>query len=75
MDRLMKTQDVARVFGVTVKAVERWISEKRIPYIKISSKCIRFRQSAIQGYLRSRTVKPEVRNSLRTTQNALTRLK
>jgi hypothetical protein len=66
MEKLMDKKDVARAFGVTVKAVDKWVSEKKIPYIKISAKCVRFRPTAIQGYLNTRTIKPEARNSLKS---------
>jgi len=66
MEKLLKKKDVADAFGVTVKAVDKWVGAKKIPYIRISGKCIRFRPAAIQGYLERRTIKPEVRNSLTT---------
>jgi hypothetical protein len=66
MEKLMDKKDVARAFGVTVKAVDKWVSEKKIPYIKVTAKCVRFRPSAIRKYLTVRTVKPGVRSSLRT---------
>ena len=62
----MNKKDVAVAFGVTVKAVDKWVCERKIPYIKVSPKCVRFRPSAIQGYLNTRTVRPEVRPSLKT---------
>lgn len=66
MEKLLNKSEVARVFGVTVKAIDKWVCEKKIPYIKISGKCVRFRSAAIQGYLNSRTIKPDARPSLRT---------
>lgn len=66
MEKLMKKNDVAEAFGVTVKAVDKWVCQKKIPYIKISGKCVRFRPSVIRGFLEKRTVKPEVRPSLKT---------
>jgi predicted DNA-binding transcriptional regulator AlpA len=68
MEKLMDKKGVARAFGVTVKAVDKWVSDKKLPYIKISPKCVRFRPSAIRAYLNSRTVRPEARNSLTTMQ-------
>ena len=70
MEKLMKKKDVADAFGVTIKAVDKWVCAKKIPYIKISGKCVRFRPVAIQGYLDRRTIKPNVRNSL-TTKGAI----
>lgn len=62
----MKKKDVADAFGVTIKAVDKWVQTKRIPFVKISEKCVRFRPDAIRGYLKARTVKPNVRNSFTT---------
>ena len=66
MEKLLKKKDVADAFGVTVKAVDKWVCARKIPFIKISGKCVRFRPNAIQGYLDKRTIKPDVRNSLTT---------
>jgi hypothetical protein len=68
MEKLMKKQDVARAFGVTVKAVDKWVCDGKIPFIKISAKCVRFRPSAIRVYLSIRTVRPGCRNSLKTVK-------
>jgi hypothetical protein len=65
MEKLLNKAEVAPLFGVTIKAVDKWVSEKKIPYIKISSRCVRFRPAAIQRYLITRTVKPEVRNTFK----------
>jgi predicted DNA-binding transcriptional regulator AlpA len=70
MEKLLNKKDVAEAFGVTVKAIDKWVSERRIPYIKISAKCVRFRPSAIKKYLDRRTVKPQVRPSLRTRRSS-----
>ena len=66
MEKLMDKKDVALAFGVSVKAVDKWVAEKKIPFIRVSAKCVRFRPAAIQGYLNRRTVRPGVRSSLRT---------
>jgi predicted DNA-binding transcriptional regulator AlpA len=56
MEKLMDKKRIATAFGVTVKVVDKWVCEKKIPHIKISPKCVRFRPSAIKAYLYSRTV-------------------
>ncbi len=64
--RLLMKKDVARLFGVTVKAVDKWVSERKIPFIRISRKCIRFDENVIEAFLAKRTVKDRVRPSLKT---------
>ena len=43
MEKLLKKKAVADAFGVTIKAGDKWVCAKKIPYIKISGKCVRFR--------------------------------
>jgi excisionase family DNA binding protein len=33
---------VAREFGVSIRTVDKWIHEKKIPFVKISERLIRF---------------------------------
>jgi predicted DNA-binding transcriptional regulator AlpA len=64
--RLLMKKDVASLFGVTVKAVDKWVSERKIPFIRISRKCIRFDENVIEAFLAKRTIKDRVRPSLKT---------
>lgn len=69
MERLLNKKEVAQAFGVTVKAVDKWVCSRQIPFIKLSGKCVRFRPATIRSYLDKRTVKAKVRNSLKTKQS------
>jgi excisionase family DNA binding protein len=60
METLMDKKKVAEVFGVTVKAIDKWISEKRIPYVKLSGKCVRFIPSDIKAHLEKHRIKSEI---------------
>lgn len=68
MERLLNKKEVAQVFGVTVKAVDKWGSSRQLPFIRLSRRCVRFRPIEIKHYLDKRTVKADVRNSLKTRQ-------
>jgi predicted DNA-binding transcriptional regulator AlpA len=68
MEKLMNKREVAAAFGVTVKAVDKWVSMKLVPFIKISRKCVRFSPYEIKKFLKERKVKSTGRNSLRTTK-------
>ncbi len=59
MERLLNKQEVAETFGVTVKAIDKWVCEKKIPYLKLSKKCVRFIPSEIRSYINKLRVKPE----------------
>jgi predicted site-specific integrase-resolvase len=64
--KLMMKKDVAELFGVSIKAVDKWVSESKIPYIRLSRKCIRFDPFVIEQFLKMRTVNTKVRPSLKT---------
>lgn len=57
MEKLMNKKEVAETFGVTVKAIDKWVCEKKIPYIKLSRKCVRFAPSEVQSFLNKLRVK------------------
>jgi excisionase family DNA binding protein len=58
MDKLLNKKEVASLLGVSVKAIDKWVGEQRIPFLRLSRKCIRFRPSEIQSYLNKLKVKP-----------------
>jgi excisionase family DNA binding protein len=49
--RLLTAREVAEQFGVTVETVLRWAAAGKLPSIRLSSRAIRFRQSAIAEWV------------------------
>lgn len=58
MEKLMNKKEVALTLGVSVKAIDKWLGEGRLPYIRLSRKCIRFNPSEIQSFLKNLKVRP-----------------
>ena len=54
-DPLIDKEAAARCLGVEQRFINRLVSEKRIPYVKVGRK-IRFRQSTIEAYILVNTV-------------------
>lgn len=52
MEKLLNKKQVAAVFGVSVKAIDKWMREKRIPFYPLSRKCVRFRESDLDAYVK-----------------------
>lgn len=46
-DRLLTIGEVAKITGLAVGSVYHLVSQRRIPFVRISARCIRFRVSAI----------------------------
>lgn len=50
-DVLLTVHDVAELLGLSVGSVYHLISQKRIPVVKLSSRCVRFRRSDIDAWI------------------------
>ena len=58
MERLLDKRALAEVLGVSVKTIDKWVSERRIPFVRITGKCVRFLPGAVLTYLEKSTVYP-----------------
>jgi excisionase family DNA binding protein len=54
-DRLLKIDEVAELTGLAVGTLYHLVSEKRIPVVRISSRCIRFRLSSLEDWFEQLT--------------------
>ncbi len=53
MDVLATTHDVARRYRVTVDTVRTWVRQNRIPYVRITSRTLRYDLDAVDAALRN----------------------
>jgi excisionase family DNA binding protein len=56
-EKLMNVYEVASVLGLATGTVYHLVSEKRLPCVRLSRRCLRFQPSAIDEYIRERTEK------------------
>ncbi len=49
-EKLMGIKDISEMLGVSVSTLYKWVSEKKIPFVKIG-RLVKFRQSDIEKYL------------------------
>jgi len=59
MDKLLTIEDVCAITGLRRSTIYKMVCEKRIPVVKISPRCIRFREGDIERWLRDKTVEAE----------------
>ncbi len=52
MEELLTVKDIARILKVNVWTVRAWVSQQRIPHIKVG-RCVRFHPRAIEKWLES----------------------
>jgi excisionase family DNA binding protein len=48
VEQLPTRGDIARHCKVSLRTVDRWLAERRIPYIRFGKRCVRFRWEAVK---------------------------
>jgi hypothetical protein len=56
-DPLPRKRDIARKYSVSIRTVDRWVNEKKIPYLYLDKRTIRFRWEAVERAVNRLTVK------------------
>jgi excisionase family DNA binding protein len=44
-------RDLAKRYGVSMRTVDRWVAERRVPYLKFGHRSVRFRWPAVEKAL------------------------
>lgn len=58
--RLLTTEDVAAITGLSTETLAQWRSQRRgIPFVKISRNVVRYRQGDLDSWLNERIVRVE----------------
>jgi excisionase family DNA binding protein len=53
--RLLTISDVAEMTGLTVGTLYHFVSQQRIPVVRLSKRCIRFRYSDLLDWIKTLT--------------------
>ena len=56
-DRLWNIEEFAKFVGIAVGSAYHLVSQGRVPVVKLSARCIRFRPSEIAAWIESKTQK------------------
>jgi excisionase family DNA binding protein len=55
MDRLLTVRELAERLGISSGTAYHWISQRRLPCVRLSSRCVRFRESDVEKMLEELT--------------------
>jgi len=55
-DALMTVPEAAAMFQVKVSTIRAWVLYKRIPYVKVFGKLVRFRRADLEKVIAARVV-------------------
>jgi excisionase family DNA binding protein len=78
MDKLLTVKELAKLLGVAEGSIYHWISQGRLSVIRLSKRCVRFRESDLQNLLDSLKVEavaerpsgPAIRSAISRTPSA-----
>jgi excisionase family DNA binding protein len=56
---LLTVPECAELFKVKVSTIRAWVLHKRIPYVKLSGKLVRFRRADVEKVITTRIVATE----------------
>lgn len=55
---LVNTRELAALTGFSEGTLRHWVSEMRVPVVRLSARCVRFRLSDIEEWLAGKVVGP-----------------
>lgn len=58
IDPLWDKKQVALYLKCSVETIKKQVQARRIPFVKLSARCIRFRRQDIEKWLADRTITP-----------------
>ena len=69
LEKLLNAEDVAEMLGVTRSAIYAWTWQKKIPHIKLSRNCLKFREKDIMDWISQKSVSPEAPEARKKTRH------
>jgi excisionase family DNA binding protein len=59
MDRLLTIRELAERLGISLGTAYHWLSQGRLPCVRLSSRCVRFREGDVEKMLEQLAQAPE----------------
>ena len=56
MQGLLRYEQAADYLGIEIPTVKKWVKEGKLPYVKISRKCTRFKKVDLDKFIESARV-------------------
>jgi excisionase family DNA binding protein len=62
---LLDYDEAAKLLGVRRGTMYAWVSQRRVPFIRFSARCVRFDRAELQAWVEEHRVKPGAPRSVR----------
>lgn len=56
MEKLLTVKEVAEQLGIAPASVYHWVSQNRLPCVRLSARCVRFRQKDLEALIEQLSV-------------------
>jgi excisionase family DNA binding protein len=56
VDRLLNIKEAAEVLGIAPGSLYYMVSQRRVPFVRISNRCLRFSKAALEKFISDRSV-------------------
>jgi excisionase family DNA binding protein len=68
MEKLLSKKDVLEMLGIKESTLYIWVHRKKIPFIKLGRRTLRFRESDILEWIAEKAVRPQTAESSQSTR-------
>ena len=68
MEKLLTKKDVLEMLGIKESTLYTWVHRKKIPYIKLGKRCLRFRENDILEWISYKAVRSQTDESSQSTR-------
>ena len=65
MEKLLSIEDLSVMLQVSKATIYSWTSQKKIPFVKLGSKMLRFKESEIDKMIDDKSIHPNVHSQIK----------
>ena len=64
MERLLSIAETMKILGIRKSTLYCWVHQKKMPYVKLGRRCLRFRESDIMNWISDKATYPNPHEEL-----------
>jgi len=68
MERLLTKKDVLEMLGIKQSTLYTWVHQKKIPFVKLGRRTLRFREGDILEWIADKAIRPQTAESSQSTR-------
>ena len=69
MEKLLNTDELAEILGVTKATIYSWTSQNKIPHVKLTKRLLKFREQEIMDWISQKSVRADAPSAGRRSRH------